>query len=1339
MPIRSSRASVVLVGLLLAAPAAADTIITGGTVINQTWTTAGSPYILQGDVTIPNGAFLTIEAGVTVQAQSTSDSQMTGLDTSRVELTVAGTLTVNGTAGNPVLFRSTSTTSGTWYGIVVAAGATAATIDYAQIQDARYDLQTSAPGTVLDASHVTTFEASNYGLWVRAGTPVVDGLVSYSNGTAGVMVEESGALTLTGCVVRNNSSYGIAFQPTSSRTLAVDNCSINANGTYGVYTGASTAGTVTISDSVITNHSYGVYRGDTSSVSTTYSDVWNNSSGNFISTSAGTGCIQINPLYVSTIDLRLTANSPARFGANGGGDMGALPYISDATPGLYGTLWVNTTLTVAQSPYTVGGDLAVPPGVTLTIQPGVTLQFQSTSDIMMAGNDTSRGELIVNGTLIADGTASQPITLLSTSTTSGTWYGIDLQASANNVVIDNVTVQDARYDVVYRSAMSGNVLSALTTREASNYGVWVRAGSPTITTLTSTNNGTAGVMVEESGALTLGNCVVRNNSSYGIAFQPTSSRTLAVDNCSINANGTYGVYTGASTAGTVTISDSIITNHSYGVYRGDTSSVSTTYSDVWNNSSGNFISTSAGTGCIQINPLYVSTIDLRLTANSPARFGANGGGDMGALPYISDATPGLYGTLWVNTTLTVAQSPYTVGGDLSVPPGVTLTIQPGVTLQFQSTSDIMIAGNDTSRGELIVNGALIADGTSAQPITLLSTSTTSGTWYGIDLQAAANNVVIDNVTVQDARYNVVYRSTASGNAISQLVVREASNYGVWVRAGSPSIDALTANNNGTAGVMVEESGALTLSNAVVRNNSSYGVAFQPTSSRTLVLDNPSINANGTYGVYTGASTAGTVTIKNAIITNHSYGVYRGDTSSVSTAYSDVWNNSSGNFISTSAGTGCISQNPNYTSTTDLRLQGSSVAIDAGTTGPLVDAVGVVRPQDGNGIGGTQWDMGAYEYVLTAMCGNGAVEPGETCDSGSANGMYGACNASCTGLGPRCGDSTTNGPEQCDDGNTSNTDACLNTCRSAACGDGYLRAGSEQCDDGNMLNTDSCVGTCMTARCGDGYTQTGVEQCDDGNTNNADACSNVCMASTCGDGIVQAGEECDDNNMVNTDSCLNSCLAARCGDNVVRTGVETCDDGNTIATDACTATCQSAVCGDGITRAGTEECDDANMVNTDACVGVCVAATCGDGYLRAGVEGCDDGNMVNTDACTNACVSSTCGDGVVQAGAETCDDANSVDTDACRNNCSLAMCGDNVLQTGVEDCDDGNTAAGDGCSPTCEVETGPDGGTGPDAGNPGDGDGGGGCCSASAGARETGLLAALCVALAIRRRRRFTRG
>src|SRR5262245_28363254 len=74
------------------ASAEADTIIAGGNLGSQTWTAANSPYTIQGDVTVIAGATLTIEAGTVVQAASSSDSQLAGRNTSRVEITVNGAL-----------------------------------------------------------------------------------------------------------------------------------------------------------------------------------------------------------------------------------------------------------------------------------------------------------------------------------------------------------------------------------------------------------------------------------------------------------------------------------------------------------------------------------------------------------------------------------------------------------------------------------------------------------------------------------------------------------------------------------------------------------------------------------------------------------------------------------------------------------------------------------------------------------------------------------------------------------------------------------------------------------------------------------------------------------------------------------------------------------------------------------------------------------------------------------------------------------------------------------------------------------------------------------------------
>ena len=311
-----------------------------------------------------------------------------------------------------------------------------------------------------------------------------------------------------------------------------------------------------------------------------------------------------------------------------------------------------------------------------------------------------------------------------------------------------------------------------------------------------------------------------------------------------------------------------------------------------------------------------------------------------------------------------------------------------------------------------------------------------------------------------------------------------------------------------------------------------------------------------------------------------------------------------------------------------------------------------------------------------VCGDGKVDEGERCDDGNQLNTD-ACLNTC--VAASCGDGyLQTGKEECDDGNQINTDACSNACKAARCGDGIVQ-GTEECDDGATDNGGPCLMTCKRAKCGDGFVQRGVETCDDGNTINTDACSNTCKSATCGDGIVQSGEQCDDGNTSNTDACLGDCTNARCGDGFIRAGVEACDDGNTSNTDACTNACALARCGDGFVQ-GVEQCDDGNTSNTDACTNACALARCGDGFVQ-GVEQCDDGNTSNTDACLNNCTMARCGDGIVRAGVEACDDGNISNTDTCTNACAAPRCGDGFVQ-GTEQCDDGNTIDTDSCTNAC---------------------------------------------------------
>jgi len=59
----------------------------------------------------------------------------------------------------------------------------------------------------------------------------------------------------------------------------------------------------------------------------------------------------------------------------------------------------------------------------------------------------------------------------------------------------------------------------------------------------------------------------------------------------------------------------------------------------------------------------------------------------------------------------------------------------------------------------------------------------------------------------------------------------------------------------------------------------------------------------------------------------------------------------------------------------------------------------------------------------------------------------------------CGDNLVEPPEQCEDQNQDNTDACLDTCQDASCGDGFVQSGVEGCDEGDQNGLGACTLMC----------------------------------------------------------------------------------------------------------------------------------------------------------------------------------------------------------------------------------------------------------------------------------------
>ncbi|MEI9940908.1 MAG: DUF4215 domain-containing protein [Pseudomonadota bacterium] len=404
---------------------------------------------------------------------------------------------------------------------------------------------------------------------------------------------------------------------------------------------------------------------------------------------------------------------------------------------------------------------------------------------------------------------------------------------------------------------------------------------------------------------------------------------------------------------------------------------------------------------------------------------------------------------------------------------------------------------------------------------------------------------------------------------------------------------------------------------------------------------------------------------------------------------------------------------------------------------------------GDASGGAAGESGA-SGDNGPVCGDGEVDAPETCDDSNAkpgDGCDGNCrveaNWTCPTPGEKCEKVATK-PAVCGNGDVEDGETCDLGKDSAG---KSMNDGTAGCSKSCQIVAGwSCPGAGQActkdAYCGDGVVSTILgEQCDDGTNDGAHGCDVDCKRITgwkcpptggvcvvdvsCGNGTVDAGEECDDHNFKNYDGCDSTCFKESgwacpatggsceriCGNGKLDPG-ETCDDSNIFSGDGCSGTCNGSNCPPVCTVEADYTCGTVGQ----SCIYTPPppAAQCGNGKLETG-EGCDDGNTSGGDGCSSICaietgwkcttqntpcVAKQCGDGIL-AGTEQCDDAIVNTTSGCTPSCTIApnatcpagggacvpmVCGDGKV-TGSETCDSGLNDGKHGCSTTCQIITG----------------------------------------------------
>ncbi|MGI9305624.1 MAG: right-handed parallel beta-helix repeat-containing protein, partial [Gammaproteobacteria bacterium] len=613
---------------------------------------------------------------------------------------------------------------------------------------------------------------------------------------------------------------------------------------------------------------------------------------------------QVTGLHVDQVyTFKLTAIDEVPNESNGATVSATPTGAPTETVSLSGSFNEDTVLSAGV--FTIGGDLTVASGVTLSLEPGTIFKFKS-----------GRG-MSVNGRLLADDVV---FTAFSddahggdtngdgpSTGTPGAWKRVSFGDSSNGSRLSNSVVAYAGGDNVanvYAYRTEDLVISGNEIRDGAYHGLRIEECSPLVDGNTVTRHAQQGIYVHRRSSY----------SGYRVPRPEIRNNTVTASD-----NGLYLQYASPAEVDNNTLTD----NRKHGIYTVDNHYIPPpTRNTITGNNIPLMVPASAlpdDTNVVTPNTvpvIHVRSNDIRIDKRL---------------------------RVWGKGTADELKSYVIHGGDTTVPRYTTLTIAPGVVVKFASNSGIA------------VNGALVADGTVGEKV--IFTSYHDDT-YGGDTNGNGDDTIPGNgdwrgITFSDP---LLLESVSHINHARIRYGGGNRSANIYLYRADVTIENSEISNSSTHGIRVYEASPVITGNSIWGNRSA-GVAIERSASNaTVTFNRISTNLSNGIGVSGGARATAT---NNQFLMNRGLGLAN-NTANVVDASQSWWGDTdaSGPYHATTntAGAGAeVSDNVTFAPyRTDVPTQYAYVNYGAGAGST---AGSMPAPVLANGQLSDEWDTG----------------------------------------------------------------------------------------------------------------------------------------------------------------------------------------------------------------------------------------------------------------------------------------------------------------------------------------------------------------------------------------------